>query len=227
MQHVTAEPLGDFRGPWQTDAGVTARFYTREVPNPRFGKDEGADRYINVPYIEAFPEGDYHRSRIDRKVTEMDHERWRDAWQAFEKGARGGHVGTPLREWAYLTAPKIRELQEQGILTVEQIANMPDRTAMGTLGQHYREIRMKALEFIKPDEANSALKAENRELRSRVEQMEAKLSAMESFSADERPAAAVPAAAQVDIEALIEAKLAAVMDKRGPGRPRKQQEVAA
>lgn len=227
MQHVTNEGFQDFHGPWQQDHGVMARFFTKDCENPRFGKDAGAPRYINVPYVEKVPNGDYHRSRVVSKASDLDKERFRDAWTAFERGARGGEVGTPLKEWPYLTTPMVRELQDNQVLTVDKLASLPEKTALGILGPDFRTIQAKARAFLVGNE-NEAQKQLGNELRAanqRIQQLESQMLQMRSLPPDEKPG---DGGLDDRISAMLEAKLAALVPaaeaaKRGPGRPRKEE----
>lgn len=226
MQHVTREELPDHQGPWQVDQGVQARFFTKACLNPRFGKDEGAHRYVNRVYVEKVPQGDWHRSRPTSLATDLDKDRFRDAWQQFERGARGGEVGTPLKEWPYLSSPQILELQDNQVLTVEKLASMPDKTALSLLGPDFRTIQAKAVAWLagSESEAQKALSDALKEANARINELESRMRHMQTLPRDAQPGDAEPVDFEAKIAAMIEAKLAALVPaKRGPGRPPKEE----
>lgn len=72
-----------------------------------------------------------------------DHPDCEKAYEAFKKGQALVGNGTPLEEWAYLTAARRAELKAINIFTIDQIANM-DAATSKRLGLDANKLRDQA-----------------------------------------------------------------------------------
>lgn len=200
--------MRDFEGDWapsdvQGDTMV-CRFYTKPVVDKvataaaRQRDPNAFPVYMEAPFIRMQSAGDA-KTVWDKPVDDEHKHRFGRAWQAFERGAINEIVGTPLAEWARIPRSMVMGLQQQGILSVEDVANIPDNQ-LAILGEEGDRLRQAARSFLEPADQNMArLEKENGELRAEIEQLKATVEQM------------------LHMPAVEDAEPA----KRGPGRPRK------
>lgn len=100
-------------------------------------------------------------------VSDEHRERWPQAYEAFKKGLEPALNGTPLEEWAILNKAQVMELKAAHILTIEDVAALPD-TAVQRIGRGGYALRDRAKAYL--DEAEeqalvTRVTAENEVLR--------------------------------------------------------------
>lgn len=129
----------------------------------------------------------------------------KDFLNAWEKEQETPDGGTPLETWPRLDVAMIASLRESGVYSVEMLAGVAD-AQLGALGMGGRVLRDQAiayLEEIKGNAQNNKLIAENNELKERMARLEASLAEIKRADAEKGN----------DV----------MLEKRGPGRPPKQQ----
>lgn len=165
---------------------------------------EGRDIWEDVPHVHIMFPGD--KTREQKRPVRMtsaesggappDPERWPRQWEAFQRQAQQPQSGTPLEHYAPLSKSQVRELKAANVHTVEQLANIPD-TATHSLGMGGRELRDTAQRWLE-------------------------------MAANGAPAVELTATVkrQDDEIQMLKAQIAelAKETKRGPGRPRKDEE---
>lgn len=184
-----------------SDAGLWVEFSLEPFHLEAQSRDEGRPIYEDRPFITILFPGD-RTKKIQRFAyltqeeagnNPPDPDRFPRQWDAFQRNQAQQPIGLPLKEWPPLSKSQVLELNGIGIHTVESLAAMPD-TALTFLGA--RELRTKAQAWIDSSKGHaheSALIAENEQLKSRLEVLEQQ------------------------VRALSEAN----PEKRGPGRPPK------
>lgn len=198
-----AEPViqgnGDVRAvAYGNDAGVFVEFRMEQVYQEFKSLAEGHPIYEAVPFIRIYVPGDKTKV-VDRPVkleqsgdVPSDPQRFPMQWQAFKSGVQATAAGKPLAEWPLMTTSQVKELNAINIYTVEALAEVSD-AALDGLGHGGRSLRDQA--------------------KAHVEQMK------------DGAATAKLVAANADLQRQIDelrASLTSPDDKRGAGRPRKE-----
>lgn len=162
--------------------GVTPLFKTQAVYNEAKSKEAGRPVFDEIEMVEVWFAGD----RLQRpcfEVTDEHRNRWPKEYEAFKSGMTVSESGTPLEHWPRMTVGKVAELKALGILTVEGLAQMPDRN-LANLGMKGRELREEARSFL----AAAAGTADVTKMAATIAELEAKIERMEAAGyADTKP----------------------------------------
>lgn len=162
-----------------SDASAYVRFY------------KYSDKGRESDFVEIIFPGDA-RTEMRRKVQDSDKMRWPGHWAAYQAGEQSKAAGRPLEQWPQVDEAMIRELNHKRIYTVEQLASVTDGN-LSNIGMGARELVAKAKAFVeameKTDAAqkyaaqyeqikaeNDVLQEQNRELASRLQALEDRLS---------------------------------------------------
>jgi len=101
------------------------------------------------------------------------------AYEAFKQGQAVAGNGTPLEEWAYITASKRAELKAINIMTVDQMANL-DPVGMKRLGQEGNDLKKQAalyLERAAGAAVDARLSAEKDDMQRQIDELREMLAA--------------------------------------------------
>lgn len=183
-----------------SDAGLFVEFRMEHIHQEAESLAEGKAVYAQVPFVRIYVPGDKTKV-VDRAVrmqpfgdAPADPVRFAAQWAAFKAGAVAEQSGTPLAQWATVTAQQVRDLNSVNVWTVEQLAMVPD-TALDQIGHGGRVIRDMAIarvESAKDEQFSMQMAAQNADLQRQLDELRA--------SIESSP------------------------EKRGPGRPRKEEE---
>lgn len=197
----------EFLGASNPDSRLAVQFYKKLVINEF--KSEQAQRPIHEErdFIKIFVPGD-STSVIDTFVREEHKQRFPIHWARY-KNASGSDqvVGTPLSAWSLLSSSVAEDLKHYKFFTVEQIANSSDAqiSALGmAAGMAPFSLRERAQNFLKHAAGLAETTHREDELKALKEQ-NAQLKAM--------------------MEQMQE-QMAALSEKRKPGRPPKEADAA-
>lgn len=203
----------EFAGARDPDSALIVEFYVKPVQNNFASSKEGRPIFEDVIYVHIAVPGD--KNNDWHLVARSDHKaRFPKQWQHFMSRTEGDarEIGTPLSEWPVLTRSQAEEFRAMKFFTVEAIANASDQNvnAIGMVGgMSPYVLRDKAKAFLGaakdaalPQHQAEELAKANAEIALLKEQMARIL--------------AVPPQSPAPVEV-----------KRGPGRPRKDQQGAA
>lgn len=154
------------------DNGLIVSFYMESERQNLESEKAGRDIYKDVPYLHIRFPGDRNRE-TKRRAKDKDKARFPTQWAAFENQHEEVHEGTPLEEWAPVSRSLALTWKGLNIHTVEHLAAVPD-SSLQNLGHGGREMRDKAISWLKSAEGNAellALKSENERLSSDVEML--------------------------------------------------------
>lgn len=160
------------------DKGLLVEFVDDAVEQPYETQLQGRAIFKSVPFLSIIYPGDKTKKTY-RPATEADKARFAQQWAFFEKGGVAEQVGTPIKQWNYLSKSQALELQHMGFWTVELLANATDQAIgsfMGGMG-----LRKQAQEFLKSSEGDSkytSLVAENETLKTAMEVMKGQIAAL-------------------------------------------------
>jgi hypothetical protein len=190
------------------DRGLWVEFTMEAVHQPFASEQEGRAVFNNVAHIHIVTPGG--KSDIMRPVrmeaangAPSDPERFPKQWAAFQNQQEQVQDGTPLEQWPPLNKAQVMELKGCRIFTLEQLAALSDNAFQNVRLMDVRKYRDMAQKYLANAKDGSEL----------------------------TKALAVIESQRLDIEALKTqfAELAAAQQieaKRGPGRPRKDQNNA-
>lgn len=108
-------------------------------------EEAGRDIYEEREFIRIMFPGD-RTKMVDREANDIDKRRFATQYAAFQQNKAAPLQGTPISEWAPLSKSQVLELQAMRIMTVEQLAGLPD-TAIDFFGG--RDLRDKAQAWLK------------------------------------------------------------------------------
>lgn len=184
---------------------IGVKFYMEAVHDVRASKEAGRPIYKDTEMVEVLIPGDknFRPVFLAHDLAEQPShdnpngitwaEKFSEAYGDFKAGNARSLSGTPLEEAPFLTRAKVAELKALKVETVEQLAELPDR-ALSRMGPGVRGLMEQAKAYLE----TAAATAEPTKL------------------AEEN-------AAMKDRIAQMEAMMAEMQQKRGPGRPRKDE----
>jgi hypothetical protein len=115
-----------------------------------------------------------------KNVSDVERQRWPEAYAAFKAGQEAPITGTPVEEWPVLNRAMVAELRHLQIRTVEELARLSD-IQVQQIGMGGMLLRERARAFL-DDAAHEALTskalAENDVLRVRVAALEKQVDEM-------------------------------------------------
>lgn len=130
------------------------------------------------------PKSEWNKEVDGQRGEEIKH-RFAKAWATFEHGALGELSGTPLQQWGAIPKSVVKGLNQQGLLSVEDVAAVPDNH-LPILGKGGSSIREQARVFLKPkDQAVAALEQDNDDLRRQLQELSARMDQMMNMPAVE------------------------------------------
>lgn len=169
-------------------------FYNRAIVDKRASEESGALKHKTVPYVRIQYPGDKNRV-VDCPANDRTFmppgqsgvrlnfiERFPEHWEAFQRNDQAFVHGTPLEVAPFLSVARAADIRAQNIHTLEQLAECPDR-ALPNLGMGARDLRDKAIDFLKRTSAgadNRALTKERDDLVDKVAKLEAMIHALQS-----------------------------------------------
>jgi len=163
----------DFEHRNAADKNVYVKFYVRPVQDESKTAEEGRPIYKDREYVEIRTPGNQNNV-IQRPVSELDRQRFRQAYMAFKAGETEQVVGTPLTEVPWITRSQVEELSHLRIRTLEHLAGLNDEVCTRVSGLYKLKQRAGlALEQAAATAPISALQKENEEMANRLEAMEA------------------------------------------------------
>lgn len=108
----------------------------------------------NQAGVPVFEDKDFIRIRTgdknfiyDQPVNDQMKARYAKEYANYKQGKLTPLIGTPLDEWAQISASQVETLKYHGLRTVEELSTLTD-AALQSLGMGYFEIRKKALKFV-------------------------------------------------------------------------------
>lgn len=131
--------------------GMVARFYDRAVKTDRVNKD-GFPIFEDVCFVEIRIKDSY--DVFDQPATEEKKKRFPLEYQRYLLAKSQEAEGTPLCQFAFLTAAEIETLNCHGIFTVEALAALSDEQAAALELERERNL---AVKFMKQAADNKPL----------------------------------------------------------------------
>lgn len=157
-------------------SAVVPRFYTRQVEHKGKSLEAGRPIFVELEYVEIRIVGD-NKNVIDTKVQEKHRRRWPKQYTAYKEGKEQVLEGTPIRQWASLSATRALELEAVGVRTVEQLASIPD-SSLHHIGMDGMSLKVKANAYLKTAQESGfseRLAVQNKQLQDDLDFLKAKM----------------------------------------------------
>lgn len=190
-----------------TENGGIVEFYRDAVQNNFKSAQAGRPIYEEKDFVRITTPGDT-KTVVVELVNDRHKNQYPRAWEAYEKGMEEVTEGTPISQWNQASISQARELAHFNVRTVEQLAMVSDGNVQ-TMGPGYRQLRERAKQYLaatQDDASNTEAAREAEQLRERVELLEEQNAALKQ---------------QI---ATLKASGDGGAQKRGPGRPPKQEQ---
>lgn len=129
-----------------SDAALGVKFYHEQYEDEAASAAEGRPKFLEREMIEILVPSDLKNLTV-RKVEEEDKQRFPDEYARFKDGSTSKQEGTPLSEWSFLKATRVKELEKSNISTVDQLAGVHE-SAIQKLGPTGREEVLAAKAFL-------------------------------------------------------------------------------
>lgn len=185
--------------------GLLVEFFTEAVELKARSEKEGRPFFEEREFVKIIPIGDTKTVQC-KEVTDLEKQRFPEEYANFKRGAEMAFKGTPLTQWPPMRPAQIKLFNHFNVYTVEHVAELDD-IRINQIGPGTREWVEKARAFLvqSRDTADSQrYAAENLRLKTEVERLNEQLQMLaDKVSNMDGP------------------------ERRGPGRPRKEEQVAA
>jgi hypothetical protein len=171
----------DFETGTEKKDGAHPRFYMDTRQNLAKSEKEGRPIFDDIEMVEILIPGDRLNSP-HQLVGEAHRKRWPRQYAGFRAGLEGHVDGTPIDQLPGITKGVIEELRHFHVLTIEQLAGMPDELLMKAQPMMGRSLREKAERWIASTTGSvieEKLAAENRTLKDSMEAMKAQMAEMQ------------------------------------------------
>jgi hypothetical protein len=167
------------------------RFYIDYVENKSESRKAGKKVYDEIEMVEIRKPGERNTIPVV-PVTDAHRARWPEQYERFRRG-EDQHVveGTPIEKWGALNPAQTKLFKENDILSVDQLAALPDG-ALKVVGMGAVRLRREAKEFVEIrdghantvalTEQNAYLTEQVAELTEKVDRLMAENEAMASVA---------------------------------------------
>lgn len=143
---------------------IIPQFYMKAVRNEFLTEVEGREIWEDKEYVEMIVPGDKN-AIVHERVKQAHKDRWPNQYRAFVESRESPSEGTPLEEWAAVSASQVMELKSCHVRTVEALAGLSDTQLAKTVPMGGHALREKAQRFI---EGQSAADVRIAELQAQV-----------------------------------------------------------
>lgn len=134
-----------------SDATLTVVFTTEEVLHKlNTYKAGGVPQYVEMDFITITIPGRQDLT-IHTQVTAFYEWRFRKEYEAFKEGSNSAS-GTPLDKWSHVRPADVKALNQLGIYTVEQVANLSESSSGSIRG--FFDLRRSAQKFLALQESS-------------------------------------------------------------------------
>lgn len=161
----------------RSENNVFAKFHNKWVKTGKI-KENGLPEFVEKLYIEIKIKGNTDVS--DRPAEETDLMRFPREYAYFKNKEEKMKQGTPLNQFAFLTAPEIEECDNKGILTVEDLAGLTDEQAKSINMVQAKELAIRFLQMAKDNQAIAKFEEQLKKLEAENEKLKDEIKALKS-----------------------------------------------
>jgi dynactin complex subunit len=153
------------------DEKLFVKFYMGALKDEEKSEAEGRPVFNSVPFVQILVPGDKNTA-IDTLVNATHKRRFARAWDQFQQNQSQELSGLPIREWSAITRAQAEELAYMNVMTVEQLATLPD--VYGTKIMGFNDLKRKAETFLqqaKDSALSQKMAAENEKLHAEIDRL--------------------------------------------------------
>lgn len=157
---------------------VAVGFGLMPMQNEEKSSKAGHPVFVDVEFVKIVVPGD-KQSILCQPSTDQYRQRFPKAYAAFQNREKKVTEGFPIEQWPQVTRATAMTLKGLHIHTVEALAEVHDSN-LGNLGQQGRELRSKALAFVKQSQDSAAV----HKMAEREEELKSTIQALQDQIAD-------------------------------------------
>lgn len=154
------------------ETGVYPEFEVKLIKNNFKSEQKGRPIYDEVEWITIRVAGD-RNSVVERKVTDIDRQRFPAHYEIFKAGEKMAESGTPIEEWTSISRSQAANLKAINIYTVEALAGISDQ-GIANIGLGGRDLVEQAKAFLEAAKDNAVpqhLAMDNKRLKQDVDML--------------------------------------------------------
>jgi hypothetical protein len=152
------------KGPWQGDDKLHVRFFKLARIDVLASQAANRPVFKDMDYVEVMIPGDKNNIVVE-PVWQQYKDRFPQKWAQYLAGEEQTASGTPLKVAPFLTPALVEDLKFLKIVTIEQLASLPD-TAMNFMGA--QEYKQAAIRYLNVTSSNESLLAQIQALQAQV-----------------------------------------------------------
>ena len=175
MDFTTFEKIVQNTNP---EEGVFARFYDRAVKTGELD-DCGFPKFEMVCFVEIRLR-DNNSEVFDQPATEEKIRRFPAEYARYQLAKQQVRQGTPLEQFAFLTAAEIEGLKVRGIFTIEELAKLDDDKAEQLEVKYERDLALKFMEQAKNTRALAEWQQKENQFQEQIELLKAKVESLKN-----------------------------------------------
>ena len=160
----------------QPEEGIFARFYDRTVKTGRIDK-HGFPVFENVCFCEIRLK-DNNSEVFDQPATEEKKKRFPAEYARYLLAKKQAEKGSPLEQFAFLTASEIESLKIRGIFTVEALAELDVQKAEDLGVARERALAVKFTEQAASNTALAGWQEKEEKYKSKIKKLEEQLKSL-------------------------------------------------
>lgn len=164
--------------------GIAARFYDKAIKTDNISKD-GLPIFINRCFVEIRIK-DNNDEVFDQPATADKIHRFPVEYARYQLGKKQVATGTPLEQFAFLTAAEIESLKVRGIFTVEALAQLDEQKASQLDIEKERDLAKKFLANAKNNQALLQWQKKEESYKAEIEALQQELENLKKASPAKR-----------------------------------------
>ena len=161
-QDMMAQAMGD-----GTQNRIMGKFFHKSVQDPDKSAEAGHPVFVDEVWVETRQPGE--RIPASHPMYVGDDQKWPKAWAAFNASEDQVVEGFPLEEWPMMVRSMVDNFKYHGVVSVEQLADLPDVQCQNVMGGI--EFKQKAKRYLEVANAGATVIQLKEELASRDEQI--------------------------------------------------------
>lgn len=115
------------------DNKLFVQFFSEAVQDDAKTEEQGRPIFRDAVFVRIVVPGD-RNNIVVREADPADFRRFAAQYKAYQEGGEDAVVGTPLREWPFITRAQAEELRYLGVRTVEALAELSDAAKQKVAG---------------------------------------------------------------------------------------------
>lgn len=182
------------QGRYAGDKNLMIKFHMEPMMDTQKSREEGRPIYRDVEHVRILIPGS-KESVVDKVVTEIERNRFRDLYAKWKANEQMDFSGTPLESCTWIGKSLVEEMKFFNIRTVEQLSELSDTHAQKFPGiSKYRDLAKAYIAQAEKGKAASDLaaamdaqKKENEDLREMIKGLQETLTRLEGSAPPSAP----------------------------------------